>query len=123
MRGLAALTAGALAALLSGRDRLGLGVLGLAVTAQQWWGLGLGLTGVVLVPGEPDKSALLRAIRHTDEKLAATPRAKLVGIVARTAASMIFMTLIYGLAAFGITWQQRLGAVFVSGVIFLWRAK
>ncbi len=25
----------------------------------------------------------------------------------------------FGLAAFGITWQQRLGAVFVSGVIFL----
>jgi adenine/guanine/hypoxanthine permease len=27
--------------------------------------------------------------------------------------------LAFGLAAFGITWQQRLGAVFVSGVIFL----
>ena len=25
----------------------------------------------------------------------------------------------FGLAAFGITWQQRLGAVFVSGIIFL----
>jgi len=25
----------------------------------------------------------------------------------------------FGLAAFGITWQQRLGAVFVSGVVFL----
>src|SRR6185503_12688418 len=25
----------------------------------------------------------------------------------------------FGLAAFGITWQQRLGAVFVSGLIFL----
>src|SRR6202142_2529162 len=25
----------------------------------------------------------------------------------------------FGLAAFGITWQQRLGAVFISGVIFL----
>jgi len=27
--------------------------------------------------------------------------------------------LAFGLAAFGITWQQRLGAVFVSGIIFL----
>src|SRR5918993_5098279 len=27
--------------------------------------------------------------------------------------------LAFGLAAFGITWQQRIGAVFVSGVIFL----
>jgi adenine/guanine/hypoxanthine permease len=27
--------------------------------------------------------------------------------------------LAFGLAAFGITWQQRLGAVFISGVIFL----
>ena len=25
----------------------------------------------------------------------------------------------YGLAALGITWQQRLGSVFVSGVLFL----
>jgi AGZA family xanthine/uracil permease-like MFS transporter len=25
----------------------------------------------------------------------------------------------FGLAAFGITWQQRLGAVFVSGIIFV----
>jgi AGZA family xanthine/uracil permease-like MFS transporter len=25
----------------------------------------------------------------------------------------------FGLAAFGITWQQRLGAVFVSGIAFL----
>src|SRR5207237_5962113 len=25
----------------------------------------------------------------------------------------------FGLAAFGISWQQRLGAVFVSGVVFL----
>src|SRR3954467_1034868 len=25
----------------------------------------------------------------------------------------------YGLAALGITWQQRLGSVFVSGVVFL----
>src|SRR5215210_1172080 len=25
----------------------------------------------------------------------------------------------FGLAAFGITWQQRLGAVFLSGVVFL----
>jgi len=25
----------------------------------------------------------------------------------------------FGLAAFGITWQQRLGAVFVSGIIFI----
>src|SRR5512144_382029 len=25
----------------------------------------------------------------------------------------------FGLAAFGITWQQRLGSVFVSGILFL----
>src|SRR5258706_1190285 len=25
----------------------------------------------------------------------------------------------FGLAAFGITWQQRLGAVFISGIVFL----
>jgi hypothetical protein len=44
--------------------------------------------------------------RRKDTKLAATPRAKLVGIVARTAASMILMTLVYGLAAFGISGQR-----------------
>lgn len=45
-------------------------------------------------------------VRKKDPKLAAKPRSELVGMVARTAASMTFFTLLYGLAAFGVSGQR-----------------
>lgn len=44
--------------------------------------------------------------RDKDPKLAAKPRTQLVAIVARTAASMTFFTVLYGLAAFGVSGQR-----------------
>lgn len=44
--------------------------------------------------------------RKKDAKLAAKSRAQLLGIVARTAASMTSFTLLYGLAAFGVSGQR-----------------
>lgn len=79
-------------------------------TAQKGWAyrlLAFAAVGQALYGGfkllRPDH---VEQARRKDPKLAATPRTKLVGIVARTAASMIFMTLIYGLAAFGISGQR-----------------
>lgn len=44
--------------------------------------------------------------RETDPKLAQMPRTKLIGIVARTAASMLAFTLAYGIAAFIVGGQR-----------------
>lgn len=48
----------------------------------------------------------VEAARRKDAKLAALPRARLVGVIARTAASMLLFTLMYGLAAFIVGGQR-----------------
>lgn len=70
-------------------------LLAFAAVAQGLYG------GFVLL--RPDH---LEEARKKDPKLAARPRSQLVGIVARTAASMTFFTLLYGLAAFGVSGQR-----------------
>lgn len=70
-------------------------LLAFAAVAQALYG------GFVLL--RPDH---VEQARKKDPKLAARPRSQLVGIVARTAASMTFFTLLYGLAAFGISGQR-----------------
>lgn len=44
--------------------------------------------------------------RKQDPKLAGRPRSQLVGLVARSAAWMTFLTILYGLAAFGVSGQR-----------------
>ncbi len=51
----------------------------------------------------PDR---IEAARRKDPKLARLPRGQLTGVVARTAASMVAFTVVYGLAAFGISGQR-----------------
>jgi len=70
-------------------------LLAFAALAQALYG------GFVLL--RPDH---LEQARKKDTKLAARPRAQLVGIVARTAAWMTLFTLLYGLAAFGVSGQR-----------------
>ena len=70
-------------------------LLAFAAVAQAVYG------GFVLL--RPDH---VEEARKKDPKLAAKPRSELVGIVARTAASMTFFTLLYGLAAFGVSGQR-----------------
>lgn len=70
-------------------------LLAFAAVAQALYG------GFVLL--RPDH---VQAARSKDPKLAAAPHARLIGIVARTAASMLLFTLIYGLAAFGVGGQR-----------------
>ena len=70
-------------------------LLAFAAVAQALYG------GFVLL--RPDH---VEEARKKDPKLAARPRSQLVGIVARTAASMTFFTVLYGLAAFGVSGQR-----------------
>lgn len=70
-------------------------LLAFAAVAQALYG------GFVLL--RPDH---IEAARRKDPKVAALPRARLIGIVARTAASMLLFTLIYGLAAFIVGGQR-----------------
>ncbi|MDP9068618.1 MAG: hypothetical protein M3N53_09805 [Actinomycetota bacterium] len=70
-------------------------LLAVAAVAQALYG------GFVLLRPDHVESA-----RRRDPKLAALPRSKLIATVARTAASMTAFTLIYGLAAFGISGQR-----------------
>ena len=64
--------------------------------------LGQALYGgfVLLRPERVDQA------RKQDPKLAARPRSQLVGTVARNAAWMTFFTMLYGLAAFGVSGQR-----------------
>lgn len=70
-------------------------LLAFAALAQALYG------GFVLL--RPDH---VEQARKKDPKLAAKSRAQVVGIVARTAASMTLFTLLYGLAAFGVSGQR-----------------
>lgn len=70
-------------------------LLAFAALAQALYG------GFVLL--RPDH---VEQARKKDPKLATKSRAQLVGIVARTAASMTLFTLLYGLAAFGVSGQR-----------------
>lgn len=70
-------------------------LLVLAALAQALYG------GFVLLRADHVQRA-----RAKDPKLAAMSRAKLTGIVARTAASMVLFTLIYGIAAFLVGGQR-----------------
>lgn len=70
-------------------------LLAFAAVAQAFYG------GFVLL--RPDH---VQEARKKDPKLAARSRPQVVGIVARTAASMTFFTLLYGLAAFGVSGQR-----------------
>lgn len=70
-------------------------LLAFAAVAQALYG------GFVLL--RPDH---IEEARKKDPKLAARPRSQLVGIVARTAAAMTFFTVLYGLAAFGVSGQR-----------------
>lgn len=70
-------------------------LVALAAIAQALYG------GFVLL--RPDH---VEAARRKDPKLAALPRARIVGIVARTAASMVLFTLVYGIAAFAVGGQR-----------------
>lgn len=70
-------------------------LLALAAVGQALYG------GFVLL--RPDH---VEAARRKDQKLASLPRTRLVGIVARTAASMVLFTLIYGIAAFLVGGQR-----------------
>lgn len=70
-------------------------LLAVAAVAQALYG------GFVLL--RPDH---VQAARAKDPKLAAAPRVRLIGVVARTAASMLLFTLIYGIAAFVVGGQR-----------------
>lgn len=70
-------------------------LLAVAAVAQALYG------GFVLLRADH-----VEAARRKDAKLASLPRARLVGIVARTAASMLLFTLIYGVAAFVVGGQR-----------------
>lgn len=70
-------------------------LLALAALGQALYG------GFVLL--RPDH---IEQARRKDPKLGNRTRAQLVGIVARTAASMTFFTVLYGLAAFGVSGQR-----------------
>lgn len=70
-------------------------LLVLAAVAQALYG------GFVLLRADRVEEA-----RRRDPKLASLSRSKLTGIVARTAASMVLFTLVYGLAAFGVGGQR-----------------
>jgi hypothetical protein len=48
----------------------------------------------------------VEAARGKDPKLARAPRSRVTEFVARTAASMTFLTLVYGLASLGVTGQR-----------------
>jgi len=48
----------------------------------------------------------IRRARKRDQKIAATPRDRILTSVARNAAFMVILTLVYGLAAFWITGQR-----------------
>lgn len=52
------------------------------------------------------RPARVERARRTDPKLAEMPRAKLIRMVARTAASMLMFTLAYGIAAFVVSGQR-----------------
>lgn len=70
-------------------------LLAFAAVAQALYG------GFVLL-----RSERVEAARREDPKLAALPRARVVGLVARTAAAMLLFTLFYGLAAFVVGGQR-----------------
>lgn len=70
-------------------------LLALAAAAQALYG------GFVLL--RPDR---VERARRKDPKLARLPHLKLVGVVARTAASMVVFTIIYGIAAFAVGGQR-----------------
>lgn len=70
-------------------------LLAVAAVAQALYG------GFVLL--RPDH---VEAARRKDPKVAALPRARLVGVVARTAAAMVLFTFAYGLAAFLVGGQR-----------------
>lgn len=70
-------------------------LLAFAAVAQALYG------GFVLL--RPDH---VESERRKDPKLAALPRVRLIGIVARTAASMLLFTLVYGIAAFAVGGQR-----------------
>lgn len=70
-------------------------LLAFAAVGQAFYG------GFVLL--RPDH---VQEARKKDPKLAARSQPQVVGIVARTAASMTFFTLLYGLAAFGVSGQR-----------------
>lgn len=70
-------------------------LLAFAAVAQAFYG------GFVLL--RPDR---VEAARRKDPKVAALPRVRLVGVVARTAASMVLFTFVYGIAAFAVGGQR-----------------
>ena len=79
-------------------------------TAQTGWAYRL-LAFAAVAQGLYGGFVLLRSdhveqARKKDPRLAARPHAQLVGVAARTAASMTFFTLLYGLAAFGVSGQR-----------------
>jgi hypothetical protein len=79
-------------------------------SAQMGWAyrlLAFAAVGQILYGGfvllRPER---VDAARKKDPKLALASRSKITGIVARTAASMTLMTLVYGLASLGVTGQR-----------------
>lgn len=70
-------------------------LLAVAAVAQALYG------GFLLL--RPDR---VETARRTDPKLAALPRVRLIGVVARTAAWMLLFTLLYGIAAFVVGGQR-----------------
>ena len=70
-------------------------LLAFAAVAQAFYG------GFVLL--RPDR---VEEARKSDPKLASRPRIQLVGLLARSAALMTFFTIVYGLAAFGVSGQR-----------------
>jgi hypothetical protein len=59
----------------------------------------------------------VRKAQETDPKVARMSRPRLLGSIARNAAGMIFLTFVYGLAAFLITGQR--GGYWLFAVLFL----
>ncbi len=91
-----------LVSLLQRKTPLSLAQIGWAYRLLAFAAVGQALYGGFVLL-RPDR---VEAARRKDPKLAALPRVRLIGLVARTAASMLLFTLIYGIAAFAVGGQR-----------------